>query len=119
MNGRDMITATQATREAGVRFGRVTARSTVSRWMANTPTATIAPTRSLDAPVITAPYPQCSTRRPYRSMRYLRREPGPAGSRGHRSTTAPLAPAPESHLGYPAVVFALRRAVAGMALSMR
>ena len=70
MIGRHMITATQATREAGVRFGRVTARSTVSRWMANTPTATIAPTRSLDAPVITAPYPQRSTRRPYRSMRY-------------------------------------------------
>ena len=72
MTGRHMIVATQATREAGVRFGRVIARSTVSRWMANTPTATIAPTRSVDAPVITAPYPQRSTRRPYRSMRYPR-----------------------------------------------
>src|ERR1700749_2894538 len=50
-----MIVATQATREAGVRLGRVTARSTVSRWMANPPTATIAQTTSCDVTVITAP----------------------------------------------------------------
>ena len=52
MTGRHMIVATQATREAGVRFGRVIARRTVSRWMTNTPSATIAPTRSADTPVI-------------------------------------------------------------------
>src|ERR1700756_3035320 len=56
MTGRHMITATQATREAGVRSGRVIARSTVNRWMTNPPTATAAPTRSSDAPLIMAPH---------------------------------------------------------------
>ena len=56
MTGRHMITAIQATREAGVRFGRVIARSPVDRWMTNPPTATIAPTRSADAPLIMAPH---------------------------------------------------------------
>src|ERR1700677_2021619 len=56
MTGRHMITAIQATREAGVRSGRVIARSTVARWMTNRPTATTAPTRSSDAPLIMAPH---------------------------------------------------------------
>src|ERR1700681_1307659 len=56
MTGRHMITAIQATREAGVRSGRVIARSTVNRWMTNPPTATAAPTRSSDAPLIMAPH---------------------------------------------------------------
>src|ERR1700755_3680313 len=56
MTGRHMITAIQAAAEAGVGFGRVIARSTVNRWMTNTPTATTAPTRSSDAPLIMAPH---------------------------------------------------------------
>src|ERR1700761_5128612 len=51
-----MIAAIQATREAGVRSGRVIARSTVSRWMTNPPAAMTAPTRSSDAPLILAPH---------------------------------------------------------------
>src|SRR4030081_2786240 len=57
MTGRHMITAIQATREAGVRSGRVIARSTVNRWTTNPPTATTAPTSSSDAPLIMAPPP--------------------------------------------------------------
>src|ERR1700733_9918323 len=56
MTGRHMITAIQAPREAGVRFGRVIARSAVARWMTNTPTAATATTRSSDAPLIMAPH---------------------------------------------------------------
>src|ERR1700679_1415785 len=56
MTGRHMIAAIQATRAAGVRFGRVIARSTVARWMTNPPTAMTAPTRSSDVPLIMAPH---------------------------------------------------------------
>src|SRR3984957_10796320 len=56
MIGRHMTPAIQATREAGVRSGRVIARSTVNRLMTNPPTATTAPTRSSDAPLIMAPH---------------------------------------------------------------
>src|ERR1700677_9254 len=51
-----MITAIQATREAGVRSGRVIARSTANKLMTNPPTATTAPIRSSDAPLIMAPH---------------------------------------------------------------
>ena len=51
---RDRMTGFEA--EAGVRFGRVIARSMVDRLMTNTPTRTTAPTRSSDAPLMMAPH---------------------------------------------------------------
>ena len=56
MTGRHMITAIQATREAGVRSGRVIARTTVARRMTNATTATTTPIRSSDAPLMMAPH---------------------------------------------------------------
>src|SRR6202451_3128152 len=85
MTGRHMITAIQATREAGARSGRVIARSTVNRWMTNPPTATTAPTRSSDAPLIMAPPTHLRSAAdatnvlPDRPVRVGARAPEPAG----------------------------------------